>query len=52
MYITPPPPPPLLPPRSVTYGNYIVFPQSKNSENTNHRHLALTGTDHCNSRLS
>ena len=25
---------------------------SNNSEITNHRHLPLTGTDHCNSRLS
>ena len=24
---------------------------SNNSENTNHRHLPLNGTDHCNSRL-
>ena len=39
----------LLPPKSVASGVYRL--SSNNSENTNHRHLPLTGTDQCNSRL-
>ena len=37
-------------PRISCFRNLHCF-SSNNSENTNHRQLPLTGTDHCNSRL-
>ena len=30
----------------------LHYISSSNSKNTNYRHISLTGTDHCNSKLS